>query len=531
MVTFMKKTLILVMFLTNVFVARADEVDDLIGPLKKVLQLKARYDKRKEAVIDSYKNQLEKCLPGDYTKRYGICKSLYLEYKVYKFDSAYVYARKLVNLASQSGSVYQKNESQIKLAAVLESTGLYMETNDLLKKIDANDLVKPLKLAYYELLFHFELNRAKYNRDTYYEGDHLRQAQKYLDSTILYSIPGSFNYHIHLAEKPSISEPMASTAHYLYLYNHFPLTIHQRAMVATGLSYDYQDDEKIRWLVIGAINDIKASVKETEAIFLLGKLLASKGKLNDAYAFVQAAMNDAEFFNARLRKVSISGELSMISAKRIVQVEGEKANFIIYLITIVAISIIIFLVAFIIFVQMRRLKSKEIVINDQNTTLKQINEKLYIDSRIKEEYIGNFFKVFSGYIIKIEKLKIALERKVRTGKNEEALKIINTIDIKKEREELFKTFDVTFLRLFPNFVSVFNSLLREEDRVHLKEKELLNPHMRIFALMRLGIINNKVVADILEYSESTVYTYKNRIKNKALIPDFNDAIMNIQIGL
>ena len=428
----MKKAFTLTLILLYSFVAPADEIDDLLSPLKKELQLKLRYDKQKEAVINNYINQLEKCLPADYVKRYDLCKSLYQEYRAYKFDSAYMYAQKMVNLATLSGSVYQKAESQINLAAVLESTGLYLETNELLNKINPNTLDKILKLDYYELLFHFELDRAKYNQGTFYENDHRRQAQKYLDSTILYTIPGSFKYHIHLAEKPSTSEPMASTTHYLYLYRQSKLTIHQRAMVATGLSYDYQDDEKIRWLVIGAINDIKASVKETEAIFLLGKLLASKGKLNEAYTFVQAAMNDAEFYNARLRKVSISGELSMISSSRIVQVESEKANFIIYLITIIGISIIISLVAFIVFFQMRRLKSKEIVINEQNATLKQINERLYIDSRIKEEYIGNFFKVFSGYIIKIEKLKISLERKIKTKKNDEALKIVDMIDIKKE---------------------------------------------------------------------------------------------------
>jgi len=161
------------------------------------------------------------------------------------------------------------------------------------------------------------------------------------------------------------------------------------------------------------------------------------------------------------------------------------------------------------------------------------NERLYSDSRIKEEYIGYFFNVFSGYIVKLEKLKIGLERRLKIGKYDEALTITNNIDIKKERDELFKTFDETFLRLFPNFVSMFNELLPEEDQFHPKDSELLSAHLRIFALTRLGIVNNKVVAQILEKSESTIYTYKNRIKNKALLPGmaFDEAVMNIKIGL
>lgn len=38
--------------------------------------------------------------------------------------------------------------------------------------------------------------------------------------------------------------------------------------------------------------------------------------------------------------------------------------------------------------------------------------------------------------------------------------------------------------------------------------------MRIFALIRLGINENEKIAEILNFSMNTVYTYKARIKNK-----------------
>jgi hypothetical protein len=529
----MKLYSLLIFLVFAATVSRADTIDSLLAPLKAELRLKARYDSQKEATIEKHKTELERCRPGDLDRRYRLCMALYREYKVYKFDSAFVYVQKLLKLAEISGDNYKKHESQISMGVVLESTGLYLETNELMVKIIPEVLEKPLRLQYFELLFHFENDLANYNQGTFNEMSHRLKASHYLDSAITYTLPGSFERHIHLGEKADPGNSKAGTAHYWYLYKNYPLTIHQRAMVATGLSYDYSGNEKIALLVTGAINDIRASIKETEAIFLLGKELAAAGRLDDAFAFVQAAMDDAEFFNARLRKVNISSKLSIISANRVVQVENEKATFIIYMITIIAIAIIIFLIAFIVFFQMRRLKSKEVIIKQKNAILERTNERLYSDSRIKEEYIGYFFKVFSGYIKKMEKLKLRLERTLRTGKYEEALAMTHGIDIKKEREELFNTFDQTFLRLFPNFIGEFNLLLREEDRLQLKDNELLSTHMRIFALMRLGIVNNKVVADILEYSESTIYTYKNRIKNKAMVPgiDFDDAIMNIKIGL
>src|SRR5882757_10314498 len=91
--------------------------------------------------------------------------------------------------------------------------------------------------------------------------------------------------------------------------------------------------------------------------------------------------------------------------------------------------------------------------------------------------------------------------------------------IKKEKEELLKSFDTVFLRIFPDFVGKFNSLFKEEDQVHLKEGEPLNIDLRIFALIRMGITDNDKIAQILGYSVNTIYAYKTRIKNRSIIPN------------
>ena len=56
-------------------------------------------------------------------------------------------------------------------------------------------------------------------------------------------------------------------------------------------------------------------------------------------------------------------------------------------------------------------------------------------------------------------------------------------------------FDTIFLSIFPNFVESFNALLKEEERVQLKEGELLTPELRIYALIRLGINDNSKIAN------------------------------------
>jgi hypothetical protein len=162
--------------------------------------------------------------------------------------------------------------------------------------------------------------------------------------------------------------------------------------------------------------------------------------------------------------------------------------------------------------------------------LEKINDRLTEDTHIKEEYIGYFFNVISGYILKLEKLKRNIERKISTKKYDDILLSVNEINIKKERETLFYTFDHIFLKIFPNFITLFNSLLKKEDQVWPKDNEVLNTDLRIFALMRLGINDNETIANILEYSVNTIYVYKMRIKAKALVPSdqFDHKIMDIK---
>jgi DNA-binding NarL/FixJ family response regulator len=94
--------------------------------------------------------------------------------------------------------------------------------------------------------------------------------------------------------------------------------------------------------------------------------------------------------------------------------------------------------------------------------------------------------------------------------------------------ELHTNFDKTFLALYPNFVTEFNSLLRNIEQYDL-EKNQLNNELRIFALIKLGITDVKQIAEFLHYSAQTVYNYKSKVKAKALVESdqFEDEVMKI----
>jgi hypothetical protein len=165
-----------------------------------------------------------------------------------------------------------------------------------------------------------------------------------------------------------------------------------------------------------------------------------------------------------------------------------------------------------------------------NTSLQEVNTRLEESNRIKEEYVGYFFTLDAEVFRKMERLKIAIEEKIHYGKFNEIKFLLNNINIAGEREELVKSFDRAFLKLFPNFVNEFNGLLEEENKVRLEEGELLNTDLRIYALLRLGIKENEKIAEILQYSVKSIYAYKTRIRNRARVPkdEFDKLVMEIR---
>jgi len=528
---------LLLVFFAHAAVASVPQarVDSIMAVLKKELANRKVYDDRKESRIRKLKDKLAATPPANYNLQYDICGQLYEEYKVYQFDSAYVFTQKLLSLALQNNNLSRVYETKIKLAFILLSAGMFKETFECLNQIDTHVLSNEARLDYYSTKSRAYADLAEYNGDKAYAVYDQSEAIKYVDSAILLSPPGSFDRLYFQGNSRVIAGHLQTPSpEYVDLLLHYNLSEHHRAMVATGLSSfytgPYQESDREFLMAEGAINDIRSSTKETTAIFKLGWELYLGGDIANAYTFISQAMDDAQFYGARLRKVKIGAVLPIVSAQKNILTEKEKDRFLAYFVSITVVAIIISSILFIVFYQFRRLKAKEKIIEEKNILLEKINGKLSEDTHIKEEYIGYFFNLISGYILKLEKLKRSVERKITTKKYDDVLASVNEINIKKERETLFYTFDHVFLKIFPNFISSFNALFKEEDQIWPKDHEVLNTDLRIFALMRLGITDNETIANILEYSVNTIYVYKMRIKAKAIVPSdqFDHRIMDIK---
>lgn len=86
-----------------------------------------------------------------------------------------------------------------------------------------------------------------------------------------------------------------------------------------------------------------------------------------------------------------------------------------------------------------------------------------------------------------------------------------------ELKEFYHGLDAIFLHIYPDFVSDFVPCSILTEQIVLKDGELLNTELRIYALVRLGITDSVKIAEFLHY-HLTVYNNRLKTRNKAIIP-------------
>lgn len=83
-------------------------------------------------------------------------------------------------------------------------------------------------------------------------------------------------------------------------------------------------------------------------------------------------------------------------------------------------------------------------------------------------------------------------------------------------KNFYEHFDEAILNIYPSFIEKFNALLKSGEQVIPKSGELLNTELRLYALVRLGIDDSAKIAQFLRCSVSTVYTYRSKMRKRAL---------------
>ena len=512
--------LVMILFFSCMLVALArGGVDSVLVRLDRVMGQQEIYMEQKEERIDSLKQLLHHS-SLTLRQQFILNKALGAEYELFVSDSAMKYFDNSLLIADSLRSVPLVDEVRLCQTSVLSISGMYKEAWEMLHGIDRATLPDSLLPAFYDCGRQLYSFLANYSHNSSYAANYIRLQNAYRDSLLTVLSPALPEYRLYEAERFIANQQFTHAKNMLVgLLHDQPETSNIYARAAFSLAHLYKDEKQTdaygKYLALSAISDIKVSVKENAALSNLAFVLYERGDVSRAYRYIKRSLEDAIFCNARLRTVEISRVLPVIEAAYKQQIERQRHQLVFFLIVVSILSAFLIVSVILIYKQMKKLSATQ-------RNLKQANH-------IKEEYIGHFLNLCSIYIEKLDRFRSTVNRKITAGQAEELLKLTKSSQFAGvEQKEFYANFDNAFLHLYPNFVAVFNELLQPEERFVLKTGELLNTELRIFAIIRLGIDDSSKIANFLHYSINTIYTYRNKVKNKAINRDkFEEEILKI----
>jgi hypothetical protein len=500
--------------------------DSLLCELDKVLSDGPLYMEQKEQHINRLKMRLRQEVSAD--KQYELCYNIIEEYKSYMSDSALVYINKNLRRAAEHKQIVWEIRANLQYSFVLSSSGLFIESKNIMEHIPKKALSNELWVEYYKCMELLYVNIEIYQADKELTDKFQEKIRDYRDSVLWY-LPG--NSPERLFYQFIIVNSEGRHAEALEYLNAYMKTLyqgtHEYAKKCYNLSILYQDlhntDLQIEYLILAVISDVKDAVKENRALLDLAIWLYEHNDIKRAFNYIQYALNDANFYNARFRYFEISKALPIITSayQQLNAQQSDRMKIILGVFSL----LFILLLALLIYLQKqmaalkqarRKLKKNNQDLEEMNDKLNSLNRKLTEANRIKEEYVGYFLDLCSEYIGYLENYRKMVSNKVAAKRFDELARTISSSEKGNEIKELYANFDKAFLSIYPGFVSSLNELLKEEERFEIRRGDLLNTELRIFALIRLGITDSSRIASFLRCSMQTVYNYRSKIKRSSL---------------
>ena len=526
------------------------ETKQMLDELDAAIKMKAEYVKAKENKIELLKKSL-----ASETRSSDVLNTLdklFNEYHVFKFDSAMAYANKGLEEARR-----QKNDDYIKLFSIHRSEilaigGLYSESVNNLNALDTAMISRNMLFKYYQTYFSTYLYWSNYCNDQAYSPLYMEKAKHYLKQAIQIIDEQSPYREYFLGEYYVYIKPDTQKAreHYQNLLKTGEEASRAYAMASFALAGNYLNDgdsEKYEeYIIKAAISDLKNCTMETMALQTLAMHLFETGEddIVRAERYINLSMDDANFYNNRLRMIQNSRALPQIMTAYQATIERQNNTLRLSIVFISLLVVGLLLTAYYIYRQNRILSSKRKELADSNLQLtdlngqlaesndhqallnqqlKELNQKLVDTNDRRENLASIYIDLCAKYIDKLGKYQTLVKRKIKANQAQELLQTISSTRISEEDAATFlHRFDKAFLELYPTFVDEFNALFPEESRIQQKSPTTLTTELRTFALIRLGVKNTADIAGLLFLSTQTIYNCRSVVKNKAISKDTFD---------
>ena len=539
-----------------------EENRKLLHSLDSLLEQQDLFVRVKEERIKQLKMQYSRV--KDVKELYAMNRMVYLEYRVYDADSALHYINKNIQLAQQTNNRTWEVVSLLEQSFVLTSSGLLTEALKAVSDIQPEELPQNLRSEYFGRLCTLYSRLRDYSSENSQLSEHYNNLQKtFRDSVYLTATPDELRYW-NCRAWLYLGTPEIEPVKQAFEENKQTLSNDSRkySIATYNLSAIYRSENNeskyLENLILSAMADIRSVNGDIGSLQEIAEYLFKHGEIDRAYNYILYCSQKAMLFHNRVRIVKMSHLQNQIYKAYQEQSRTQQKRLQASLIAVSFLFLVLIGALLFIRKQMRRLKEANLKLDstnqklsvnmdalstahqrleevnmqlkDLNTQLQEVNDQLRESNYVKEEYIGYVFNICSTYISKLEEFRKSINRKLKVGQIEDVKAITDSsATASNELKEFYQNFDTIFLHLYPDFVDDFNALLLPEERIELKEGELLNTELRIHALIRLGITDSVKIADFLHCSAQTVYNNRLRTRNKSIIPkeDFINAVKKL----
>lgn len=449
-------------------------------------------------------------------QKYGLYGQLYQECVAYQFDKAKAILESQEAIAAELEDRSLMNSAVIEKAMLFTTAGMFLEAQELFIQLDTTTFNYQQKISWYNARQKFLHDYQEYVRTSGITVPEAVNIRAYQD-LILKNTPkdSPLNHHIYimrLIEEQRWDEAYSENLRIIEGQNKssrdYAVQCYWQGFICENLE---REEETIRWWIESAICDIRGAIKDNAALCSVAIKLTDPHDTDRAFRYIRISLDDAIFYNAKLRKVQIASTFPWIEKayrdSRDLQMKDRSRYLMVTV--LVAFLLLVILTYTVRLYRKRQRSAKEIEAKNiqldaytksimaVEEDLRRTNLDLVEANAAKEEYLGLFLSMCSGYL---DKLRKTLPRE----------------QYEAELKNFYKTFDTSFLSLYPTFVEDLNALLTEEGRIVVKEGGLLNTELRIFALIKLGITQSSHIASLLRYSVNTIYNYRAQVKNAAV---------------
>ncbi len=497
------------------------DVDAVLRRLDKELSRRDVYIDRRKAEVDSLKRLLERNDAPD-TLKLSVILKIGDNYSAFNADSAVCFFKEGCERARRMQNDSAEIRFALRCATYLPLLTRISGADALMDSIGAVGVPQGLVWEYYDAMRQmasFSSNFFTANPEVYgvYARKHLEAQTNLLEVLD----EGSDRYKLNQGElylmKGEYSRAKAVLLEFIDdIDESHPLYARAAHMLADISKARNDDAGYVYYLALSAISDTRCATLEVTSLQELGRILYSRNDIARAHEYLSVALRNAVDCNVSLRIIQTSQAIPLIERAHRAELASSKRRIYVF------IGIMAFMLVLLCVVVM--------IVKNKNTQLRSMAVTLEDANKTKDLYISQFLNLCSIYMDKLTQFNKVVNRKISAGKVDDLYKLTKSGKfVEEQSKEFYDVFDDAFLHIYPSFVDDVNALLLPDRRIVLKDGEKLNTDLRILALMRLGIEDSARIAQMLNYSVYTIYTYRNKFKSRAANrEEFEKKVMEIQ---